>query len=451
MKYVETESVELKRTLNDTFEKEVVAYLNSHDGTIYLGVEDNGEICGVDKLDETMKKISDIVSNSISPNPQELIKVRAIYEENKFVIEVAVKKGTSLYYINKYGRSSKGCYIRVGTSCRSMTEEQIEKKYIGSLYVRRPSIKETESSRQDLTFEQFKLLLNFRGVHVNDSAFSNNFNLKNKEGLYNRLAFLLSDQNDVSIKVVRFKGKDKANFISRKEFGNCCLIKAMANSLEYVLDILNIIQTEIKNGVRVDTPYLDVDSFREAWMNAVCHHDWMQETPPAIYAFDDRIEIISHGLLNPDLTLDEFFSGVSKPVNESLAKILTQMHYIEQSGRGIPTIIKKYGKEVFHFGSSFIECKIPYNIVDKNKIRELNGESQEVPNKVPDKVPNKISSIQEKILIEIVGNGRITAKELSKKLNITDRAIRKHLKFLKEQNLIRRVGSNKSGCWIVVD
>ena len=37
MKYIETESVELKRTLNDTFEKEVVAFLNSHDGSIYIG------------------------------------------------------------------------------------------------------------------------------------------------------------------------------------------------------------------------------------------------------------------------------------------------------------------------------------------------------------------------------------------------------------------------------
>lgn len=73
------------------------------------------------------------------------------------------------------------------------------------------------------------------------------------------------------------------------------------------------------------------------------------------------------------------------------------MHYIEHSGRGIPTIIKKYGKEAFRLGFSFIECIIPYNIVDENKIKELNGELQEVP----DKVPNKISEVQEKILTEI--------------------------------------------------
>lgn len=37
--------------------------------------------------------------------------------------------------------------------------------------------------------------------------------------------------------------------------------------------------------------------------------------------------------------------------------------------------------------------------------------------------------------------------ELSEKTNITDRAIRKHLKFSKEIKLIERVDSNKSGYW----
>ena len=67
MKYSETEKIELKKLLNDSFEKEIVAFLNSHDGFIYIGVEDNGNIYGVDKLDETMRKISDIISNCILP------------------------------------------------------------------------------------------------------------------------------------------------------------------------------------------------------------------------------------------------------------------------------------------------------------------------------------------------------------------------------------------------
>ena len=94
MKYIETENIELKRFLNDTFEKEVVAFLNTHDGVMYIGVEDDGKVCGIDisNLDNTMNKIADIISTSILPNPQELIKVKAIYDE-KFIIEVEVKRG----------------------------------------------------------------------------------------------------------------------------------------------------------------------------------------------------------------------------------------------------------------------------------------------------------------------------------------------------------------------
>ena len=40
MKFLETERVELKKSLNDTFIKEVIAFLNSEDGIIYIGVED---------------------------------------------------------------------------------------------------------------------------------------------------------------------------------------------------------------------------------------------------------------------------------------------------------------------------------------------------------------------------------------------------------------------------
>ena len=453
MVFQETEKTELKRILNDSFVKEVVAFLNTMDGIIYIGVEDDGTAVGVNNLDEVLRNVADIITTQILPNPQEFVKIGTVYENGKQVIEVSVKKGNGLYYIKKYGRSSAGCYIRVGTSARSMTEEQIEKRYIESLNIKKPTIKEIESDRQDLSFEQFKYLLNFYGVHVNNSAFDKNFNLKNKAGLYNRLAFLLSDQNDISIKVVRFKGKDKSEFISRKEFGYCCLIKAMSNSLEYVLDILNIVQTEIVNGVRVDTPYFDKDAFREAWINAICHHDWTQNTPPAVYAFDDRIEIISHGLLKKDLTIDEFYSGVSKPVNEDLAKILTQMHFIEQSGRGIPTIIKKYGKNVFHFGSSFIECIIPYNIVDKNKMEEMNGtlpvQEQNAPVNVPVNVP--VNKTQRKILELLQANNNLTYDNLAVTLNVNRKTIMRNINDLKHKNLIHRIGSDKSGYWEIIE
>ena len=70
MVFKETEIVELKEKINDSVPKEIVSFLNSFDGTIYIGVKDDGTVCGVTKLDETLKAISEIITAQILPNPQ---------------------------------------------------------------------------------------------------------------------------------------------------------------------------------------------------------------------------------------------------------------------------------------------------------------------------------------------------------------------------------------------
>lgn len=61
MKFQESETIELKRMLNKDFAKEVVSFLNTRNGTIYIGVDDNGDIVGVSNVDKTMRVIRDII------------------------------------------------------------------------------------------------------------------------------------------------------------------------------------------------------------------------------------------------------------------------------------------------------------------------------------------------------------------------------------------------------
>lgn len=363
MNYIETDKVELKRILSDTFEKKVVAFFNTDGGTFYIGVEDNGVVYGIEsnKLDETMKKISDTISVGILPNPQELVNVLAKLEEGKWIIEVCVNKG-------KFGRSSKGCYIRVVTSYRSMIEEQIEREYIKTLRIPKITIVEMKSPRQDLTFDEFKTILSYKHIHYNEQSFNRNFHLKNDDK-YNYIAYLLSEQNSISIKAYKFKGTTKVDFLSRKEFDDGCILRKMEEAFDYADNVINLIQTDVSGGInRIDTPLLDKYSFEEARYNEVYHNLWTSKIPPAIYGFEDRVEIISQRVLRDDLTEEEFFNGVSKPVNEELANIFLKLKYMEQSGKGISTIISKYGRDVFHFGSSFIECILPFNILIKKSI-----------------------------------------------------------------------------------
>ena len=148
MVFQETETIELKRILNDSVERAIVAFLNTQDGAIYIGVEDDGKVIGVDKIDETLKRIADVITTQILPNPQDLIELGTKFVDGKQVIEIKVAKGKALYYIKKYGRSANGCYIRIGTSNRSMTEEQIERNYAEYLAVPKPTLTTEIAPRQ---------------------------------------------------------------------------------------------------------------------------------------------------------------------------------------------------------------------------------------------------------------------------------------------------------------
>lgn len=71
-----------------------------------------------------------IESNKIEPNAIDSVKTELEIIEGLPVIVINVKKGISpLYCIKKYGFSSSGCMIRIGSSCREMSELQIKERY----------------------------------------------------------------------------------------------------------------------------------------------------------------------------------------------------------------------------------------------------------------------------------------------------------------------------------
>ena len=68
--YIESETIELKEKYTDTITKEIISFLNGAVGSIIIGVKDEGMVVGVDKVDEILRKISDIITTKIEPNPQ---------------------------------------------------------------------------------------------------------------------------------------------------------------------------------------------------------------------------------------------------------------------------------------------------------------------------------------------------------------------------------------------
>ena len=463
--FAETEKIELKQKFTESIPKEIVAFLNTDGGTVYIGVDDNGVVCGVKDLDETLKKVADVIENQILPDPRPFVELGTKFVEQKHVVEIKVKKGNGLYYIKKYGRSAQGCYLRVGTTCRSMTEEQIRivhNKYLDAT----AKITEIASRTKNPTFQYLKLMLVEKGYTINETTFAENFHLLTKEGEYNKMAELLADKNEVSIKVVRFKGKQKADGIAiRNEYGDKCLLVAMKQAFDYCADVINETHTSFRNGMRVDTPLFDRTAFREAWFNACLHNNWVDGTPPAIYIYTDRMEIISTGGLPANLTKEDFFRGVSKPVNEELAKLFIRLDLMEQTGYGVPRVTQSYGEKAFEFLDFFIRVTIPFafeiefeeeaknepiNSKDGGAVEKTVEKTGKTVGKTVGKTGKTVEKTAEKLIGIIKGNPKVTVKELSSLLNITRRGVEEQIKSLKDKGIIRRVGSVKGGYWEIL-
>lgn len=445
MIFQETEKVELKRILNDTLPKEIVAFLNSFDGTIYIGVEDDGTVIGVNNLDETQKRIADIITTQILPNPQSLIELGTKFIDGKNVIEIKVQKGNALYYIRKYGRSANGCFMRIGTTCRSMTEDEISRAYIATLKIGKESIVDIENYNQALSFSMLKNYYLAKGFHINEKTFDKNYHLRNREGKYNLLAGLLADDNDVSIKVVRFAGTNKSELVEKSEYGYICLLMAIDKVIAR-LDVINITKSVLDgSAMRKDKRLLDARCLREAFLNAIAHNDWSSKVSPAVYVFDDRIEIISTGGLPEGLSLEEFYEGCSKPRCPELMRILRDLEYVEQSGFGINKITEVYGRDVFRITDNFITVILPY---DPDVMKTTTKTTAKTTAKTTTKTT---SDIENRILSIIRENPKITVKSISRMVEITEDGIRYHIKKLKKQGLLEYIGASRSGHWEIKD
>ena len=378
---LESETLEFKKSTSEINAGVIslASMLNKHgEGTLYFGVKNNGDVIGQKDLNEnTLRDVSRKIAEGINPQIIPTISLKLIGD--KMVIKVYAK-GNNIPY------SAFGKYYS-----RSFDEDkQLSVDMLRALINRdgEPDfIVDKVSSNQDLTFKMLKGLYLINNITINDK-FEDNLGLRTSDGKYNLMANMLADKNDLSIKVVTFAGTDKTVMLKRTDYGGKCLLLSVDNVLEY-MESINETKVSHENFQREDVKYFDFNCFKEAWINACVHTRWTEEIPPAVYIFDDRIEIVSNGGLPSALTIEDFFEGVSKPVNKKLLKIFNDLEYTDQSGHGIPLIVEKYGKEAFYISEHTIIVKIP---IDKTLLVEIQSNNED------------LNEIEEKILLYLKSN-----------------------------------------------
>ncbi len=444
MANTETNRFENKEQLNEEFEQEVIAFLNYKEGgIIYVGINKNGQVVGVENTDLTQLQIKDRIKNNIQPSTLGLFDVTVETIDNKEVIKVIISSGTEKpYYLRKKGRTPEGCYIRIGSSKERMTERMIEEMFARRI---KNSLKEIESPRQDLTFRQLKIHYEGNGMILNDN-FARNLNLLTDEGKYNYNAYLLADENNISIKLVKYLGTSKMELIENQEYGYCCLITATQRILDR-LTAENTVYAKIEYNGRKEVEMIDSKALKEAVINAMVHSDYTLTTTPIIELYSDRIEITSGGGLPQGLSQEEFLEGVTAPRNKELIRVFKDVDLIENIGSGVLRILDAYDKSCFKFMDHFLRVSFKYkeNPFEYENNTPKNGTISGVLNDVKNITDN------EQIIINIIiENSNISQKEISDISKIPYRTVQRLISSLKSKKIIERVGSNKSGYWKIL-
>ena len=423
------------------------AYRGEESAYFIWGIKDGSkEIVGTDfqyDVDVKNEPLKHYLARLLSPSIP--FKFEAFDIDGKRVVCLSIPAAKRI--MTEFNRER---FIRIGSSkelLRKYPEVEIDLAVI--LKNGLPTIVNTPSRNQSLSFAQLKSYYVAKDASINQKSFEENLGLfvpGTKK--YNEMAFILSDENDITCRVSVFSGKRKSDSqYSLDDFGKKCILITVDQILSH-LESLNLTRLDESGRVveRKEIPLFDSNCLREALLNAFIHNDWVDLNAPMISVFEDRIEILSYGGLPAKQTITGFFAGKSKPRCIELAEIFLQLRISERSGRGVNRIYDRYGESAFQINDDFIKITIPFafertfgSLVSGQK----SGQESE------QKKMSKTERAKDLIIREMKNSPSITTFELTHILNLSKTSVQKCIKELSDEKAIERVGSKKGGHWKV--
>jgi predicted HTH transcriptional regulator len=287
------------------------------------------------------------------------------------------------------------------------------------------------SPRQNLTFKQLCIYYEEKNLEPTEQ-FIENLDLRQSSGEYNYAAYLLADENGVSIKVAAYAGTDKVELLETREYGNRCLITATQRILDR-LDSENRTFAKITAKNRIEKERVNSIALKEAVINAIVHNDYTKGVP-LVEIFTDRIVVTSCGGLVTDLSEEDFFKCRSMPRSRELMRVFRDMELVEQIGSGMSRILKAYDRSIFELSPSFTVVTFPFEEAFIAQNGMING-----------MINGKINSV-----LEILKNNpTATIPDLIEVTGKSQRTISRELREYQDAGLLRREGSRKTGRWVV--
>lgn len=333
----ESQTVELKREVGPSLCREIVAFANAEGGTVYVGVDDDGTVVGVDDPDATMRRIAQMAETNIEPDVRGYVEIREESLEGRAVVVVDVQEGgRKPYCIAQRGYVPAGVYVRVGTTCSHASHELIRSMILDADGV---SFERQRCSERGLTFRDAEAVFGREGVAFGREQMRT-LGVVDADGCFTNLGLLLSDQNPFEIRCAVYNGETPPVFLSRKEFAGSVL-RQIDDVLAY-FDIVNNVSSRFAGYRRADLHDYPPAVLREALLNCVVHRDYAYDGPTILNFYPDRARFVSIGGLVKGLTIDDAQHGVSATRNPKLASVLYRLRLVEGYGTGLQTIMASY-------------------------------------------------------------------------------------------------------------
>lgn len=450
---MESQNVEYKQSWKDDYLKWICGFANAQGGTIYIGIDDNGNACGMKDSKKQMEDIPNKIINFMGIVPS----VNLEHKDGQEYISIAVEpSNVPINYKGKY-------YCRSGSTLQELNGVALQQFVLKKMGRTWDDIPNDYATIKDLDRNAIKFFLD-NGIasgridkseaRTSTQHVLENLGLITEEGKLKNAALLLFAKNPrryftcVEFKIGRFKLNEADLIIQDVIEGN---IIQMTDRVVQVLKAKYLTSPIHYEGMKRREP-LEVpeEALREILYNAIAHKDYTG-APIQMRVWDDYVEIWNEGELPIGYTPDTLLKKhSSRPRNKNIANAFFKAGFIESWGRGYEKIregFEKAGLPIPIIESADGGVRVTFK--RNNPVHEQDFLDTDTKSREDGREKSREKS-REKIIRILSSTPNATASDLAEQLGISVKGVEKQIGILKKQGIIRRVGPDKGGHWEVI-
>ena len=424
--------------------EEVCAFANAAGGYLLIGVDDKNKIRGV----EIDNRVRSAIQNTIGDiSPAVRTEMYPVDIDSKTVWVIDVTSGRNKPYV-----FSGAVYIREGANTQKLTAAEEIRNFFQQnecvFFDEIPCRKFDISRDLDTEFvAEFKMLAGYHQEISNEHIF-NNLKLYTEDGYFKNGAVLFFGKrpddllDSAFVRCVLFDGVDK-RYIEDDKRMHGPLFKQYEQAFAWLKKHLKVRYDIEGQGGRPRKELWEIPeiAMKEAIINALAHRDYYDKGARIVVElYHDRLVVTNPGGLVSSIP-PEKFGTISRSRNPLVFGLMERIRMVEYIGSGVMRMRKAMKEAALPQPDFGFQGMFSISLVKEQ------GDFFNEPESVVEK--NGLSDIQNKALELIKANSSITSRELGEALSIGFRHAKRIVKHLKDNGYIERIGSDKTGIWVV--